>query len=154
MRYNRQSVAYQRDALNNLNNKKSNFKLIKNKPVNVLGFAPLQAFMLLIVLISMVSYLIYNKVVLDKVGAQIIQYQKSYEDMLSEKVRLEAYMESKISLKNLDEIAREEGLSPVQDYQIEYVDFQTEDNIEVIKDKNSHFEKIKGFLNLILSYIK
>ena len=110
--------------------------------------------MLLIVLISMVSYLIYNKVVLDKVGAQIIQYQKSYEDMLSEKVRLEAYMESKISLKNLDEIAREEGLSPVQDYQIEYVDFQTEDNIEVIKDKNSHFEKIKGFLNLILSYIK
>ena len=119
MRYNRQSVAYQRDALNNLHGEKSNLKLIKNKPVNILGFAPLQAFMLLIVLISMVSYLIYNKVVLDKIGAEIIQYQKGYEDMLSEKVRLEAYMESKISLKNLEEIAREKGLSPVQDYQIE-----------------------------------
>ena len=147
---NNYSVAYKQN--NNINNKKNNFKLIHNKAVRVFGFAPFQALMLLIIIITMISYFIYNKVLLDKIGNEIVRYQKDYEEAVSEQVRLEVEMESKISLKKLEEMAREKGLGPVQDYQIEYIDFKKQDNIEIVDDKNKEF--IKKFLDDILSYLR
>ncbi|MBP0979367.1 MAG: hypothetical protein J6C55_01820 [Oscillospiraceae bacterium] len=151
MRQNRQSVAYKQ---NNINNKNNNLKVIKSKSVKILGFAPFQAIMLLMIIIIMISYLIYNKVLLDKIGNEIVKYQKDYEEAVSEQVRLEVEMESKISLKKLEEIAREKGLGPVQDYQIEYIDFKKQDNIEIVDGGNKNKKSIKNFLNNILSYLR
>ena len=151
LRYNKQSVAVKQ---NYINNKKDQLKVVRNKPVRVLGLAPLKAIMLLMFMILMVSSLIYNKVILDKIGNEIIQYKKDYEEAISEKVRLEVEMESKVSLKKLEEMAREKNLSPVQDYQVEYIDFQKQDNIELLDLKHKNRVFIKKFLADILAYIK
>ncbi len=152
MNYSKKSVAYKQN--NSKEAKSQNFQVIKSKPTLVFGVSPLQAFILWVVLVLMVGCLIYSKVALDKIGTEIVKYEKQYEDLMSEKVRLEVSMESNISLKNLEELAKEKGLCPIQDYQIEYVDFQTQDDIEVIDKKYNFYKSIKEVFNNILAYIK
>lgn len=154
MRYNRQNLAYKKDVYNNVNHRYSNLRVIKSKPINILGLAPFQAVMLLLFLVVMVSCLIYSNVKLDKIGREIVKYQESYDNMISEKIRLELAMESKISLKHIEEKAQENGLRPVQDYQIEYVSFKTKDKIELANNKSNIYKLVENFLNVILSYIK
>ena len=152
MNYSKKSVAYKQNSSKEA--KSQNFQVIKSKPALVFGVAPLQAFILWVILVLMVGCLIYSKVALDKIGTEIVKYEKQYEDLMSEKVRLEVSMESNISLKNLEELAKEKGLCPIQDYQIEYVDFQTQDDIEVIDKKYNFYKSIKEVFNDILAYIK
>ncbi len=153
MKYNRQNLAYKKD-FSNVNLRRSGFKVVKSKSVNVLGLAPFKAIMLLLFLVAMVSYLIYSNVELDEIGGEIVHYKKNYETLLNEKIRLEVSMESKISLKNIEERAKQEGLQPVQDYQIEYVNFKTKDKFEVANNKKSKFKTVKKFLHNMLAYIK
>lgn len=154
MKYNNQNVAYNHYDLNSINQKKLNLKLVKTKQVTILKMAPLRAFVLLFFSMFMLSYLIYSKVSLDKIGNEIIQYQEKYETALNEKVRLEVGLESKISLKNIEEIAKKQGLMPIQDYQVEYVDFEVQDNIKLINNKDGIVYKIMKIFNGVLAYIK
>lgn len=147
------NVAYKKDV-SSINLHRSSFKVIKSKSANVLGLAPFKAIMMLLFLVAMLSYLIYSKVKLDEIGGEIIQYKKNYETLVNEKIRLEVSMESKISLKNIEERAKQEGLQPIQDYQTEYVNFKTKDKLEVASNKKNRFKSIKKFLNDMLAYIK
>lgn len=150
MRQNKQSALfYKQSYLQKRHNKN-----VESNSTKVLGMTPVQAMMTLIVLIFMSSYLVYSKVTLDKIGNEIVKYEKIYEDLLNEKIRLEVDMESKISLKNIEESATKLGLAQIQDYQIEYVDFKSEDNIELTNKKNKFLVLLKNYFNEILAYIR
>ena len=70
MNYSKKSVAYKQN--NSKEAKSQNFQVIKSKPTLVFGVAPLQAFILWVVLVLMVGCLIYSKVALDKIVITIL----------------------------------------------------------------------------------
>ncbi len=154
VRYSRHNVAYRSDFNHGFNAQKPSLKLVKSKSTKILGMSSFQVIMLLIVLISMASYLVFSKLTLDKIGDEIVRYEKEYENLTNEKIRLEVDAESKVSLKNVEDLANEKGLCAIQDYQVEYVDFKSEDNIELANKKVGVFAYVKSFFDKLLAYMK
>ncbi|MGN0621276.1 MAG: hypothetical protein ACI4I9_05365 [Porcipelethomonas sp.] len=97
---------------------------------------------------------IYGKVETDKMSRQISDANTRYESVRSENVRLQSEIESKMTLKNIEEYAVNVlGLQKLDNSQIEYVQTQTDDVVEIPEEEKSIFVKIKDKIDEFVEYI-
>lgn len=107
--------------------------------------------MCIIFAITVVSTTIYCKAMQAELDAKMGVVESQIKAAESENIRLKVELESKLSLKKIEEIATEElGLEKIDDLKIEYINFNELDKAEVIAEKG-FFEKtwdaIKGFFS-------
>lgn len=124
--------------------KKENHKIkevkIKNKKTK--KFSMLKNVLSILIAVTMVSTLLYCKAMQIELDSEYTSTVKEIDLLKAENTRLEIELESKLSLKNIEEIATERlGLEKINDQMIEYINFNEQDKIEVLQEKG-FFEKI------------
>ena len=106
-----------------------------------------------LLLIGLIAATLYSNAVINELGNQINKANEEYSQLVSQNKKLTAVLESKVSLKNVENIAKDKlGLAKMEPYQIEYVNLLPEDKIEYIKDNKE--EKItERILNSVNNFI-
>ena len=80
---------------------------------------------------AVVAALLYSHAVLSELKSEASSMQNDLRDLHSEQVRLSAELESKISLRNVEDYAAQLGMAPLDKSQITYVDLSRGDRIEL-----------------------
>jgi cell division protein FtsL len=104
-----------------------------------------------VVVLSIVSIMLCN-VKLTELNDKVIKAKSAYNSAKSEQTRFNMQLESRMSLKNVEDYAITKlGLQKVQSYQIEYINLANSDKVEVNnQDRNVFLD----FLHNILEYFK
>ena len=114
----------------------------EEKKVGVLRI--LSALLIASVLLSM---LIYTRVVQAELSNEYEKTLVKINAVKNENSRLQIELEEKLSLENLDEIAKTQiGLNEVRPQQIEYVEFDSEPKAEVI-ERHSFWKDMQNWWN-------
>lgn len=103
-----------------------------------------------LLLIGLIAATLYSNAVINELGNQINKANEEYTQLVSQNKKLTAVLESKVSLKNVENIAKDKlGLAKMEPYQIEYVNLLPEDKIEYIRDNKEEkiSEKILNSVN-------
>ncbi|RPF48001.1 hypothetical protein EDD70_0810 [Hydrogenoanaerobacterium saccharovorans] len=133
-------------------------KVIKNNnptPSLLFGLSPATVLFTAIIVVAITSLFIYNNVVLTEIGAQINSVAAEAADLESEHVRLQASLENKLSVKNIETSAENSmGLVKMDRSQIEYINLAPNDVVEVAEQDLANgnlvekvIAKIKEYLN-------
>ena len=95
-----------------------------------------------------------SKVETNKMYRQISSANQNLESMQSENVRLQSELESKMTLKNVEEYAvKVLGLQKLNNSQIKYVETQTDDVVEIPEEEKNIFVKVKDKFDKLVEYI-
>ena len=108
--------------------------------------AALKTVAVLAVLAAVVVATLYSRAVLTELNCQISDSVEELRNLESEQTRLSAELESKISLRNVEEYATQTlGMAPLNKDQITYVNLSDGDRIELTASspKPTFFERIK-----------
>ena len=88
------------------------------------------------VIIAVVSMMIYNRVVITELNAQIDSYNTKVTKLQSEYVTMQAQIDSKLSLRNVEQYASENlGMSKLEEYQVRYLESE-QDSVIVRNEEN------------------
>ena len=97
---------------------------------------------------------IYGRVETNRMYQQIAAHNQKLEVVQSENVRLKSELESKMTLKNVEDYAVNVlGLQKLDNSQIKYVQTQTDDIIEIPEENKNIFVRAKEKINSFLEYI-
>ena len=97
---------------------------------------------------------IYGKVETNRMYRQISDANQKLDEAQSENVRLQSELESKMTLKNVEDYAVNVlGLQKLDNSQIKYVQTQTDDIVEIPEESKSIFVRAKEKVESILEYI-
>lgn len=97
---------------------------------------------------------IYGRVETNRMYQQISAQNQKLESIQSENVRLKSELESKMTLKNVEDYAVNVlGLQKLDNSQIKYVQTQTDDIIEIPEENKNMFMKAKEKIESFLEYI-
>lgn len=108
-----------------------------------LSVARVVALMLTIVL--MLSALLYTRVMQIEVAKEYNQTASTLSALKGENSTLLKQLEDKLSIANVEEIARDTlGMQKSDSHQIHYITFETEDSAEVVQEPGL-FERIGSF---------
>lgn len=103
---------------------------------------------------SICFVVISGKVETSKMYRQISGANQSLESIQSEKVRLQSELESKMTLKNVEEYAvKILGLQKLNNSQIKYVETQTDDVVKIPEEEKNIFVKVKEKFDKLVEYI-
>ena len=129
-------------------------KVVKNENSKKEAFLNAKAFLLGVFVLVIVASTLYNNAIINELGNQILKANQDYAELIGENKKMTAILESKVSLKNVEEYAKENlGLSKMEQYQIEYVNLLPNDKIECIKENKEEtisdkiFNRISRFFN-------
>lgn len=87
-------------------------------------------------IIAMIAATLYSNALINELGNQISASNKEYATLVSENKKLNANLECKMSLKNVETFAKDDlGLAKMEAYQIKYVNMSPEDKIEYKKEE-------------------
>lgn len=101
------------------------------------------------VAVCLVSALLYTRAVQAELNNDYTQTEKLLNELKGENSRAQIQLEEMLSLSNIEDVAINElGLTTGRTDQIEYVNFTTEDKVEVVK-KQSIWGNIASFLESI-----
>jgi cell division protein FtsL len=107
----------------------------------------------LIYVIALCAALIYGRVSLSEVNAQLQEKQAEYKVLDSEYTRLSTAVNSVVSLSNIEEKALELGMTELKPSQIEYIRLEREDKVELSAEKETILSKLSGLFDKIKEYI-
>ncbi|MGN1481446.1 hypothetical protein [Porcipelethomonas sp.] len=97
---------------------------------------------------------IYGKVETNRIYRQISDANQKLESVQSENVRLQSELESKMTLKNVEDYAVNVlGLQKLDNSQIKYVQTQTDDIVEIPEENKNIFVRAKEKVESFLEYI-
>lgn len=124
-------------------------------PSHLFGLSPAVVLLVAVIVVAITSLFIYNNVVLTEIGAQIDSAARQVSELQSEGVRLQASLESKMSVKNIETSAENAlGLVKLDRSQIEYINLAPDDVVEVAQQDLANssilektIAKIKEYLN-------
>ena len=132
--------------------------LIKNQKYKSRDrMAAFKAVSAIAVVVSVICMMLYGRAELTELTKQVGDYNDSYQELSSEYTRLSAELEGKVSLRNVEETAKNElGLSKVQSYQVEYVNMDEGDGFEGAGDVQEPTlgQKFSLYIQSFLEYIK
>lgn len=150
--YSEKPVSSQRPPERNPEQRRaSEIKMKKSTPKR--GSAS-KVFFLALSVFSICFVVISGKVETSKMYRQISSAEENLESIRSENVRLQSELESKVTLKNVEEYAVEVlGLKKLNNSQIEYVETQTDDVVEIPEDEANVFVSIKDRFDKFVEYI-
>lgn len=113
-----------------------------------------KVFLLAFSVFSICFVVISGKVETSKIYRQISSAERNLESVQSENVRLQSELESKMTLKNVEEYAvKVLGLQKLNNTQIEYVETQTDDVVEIPEEDKNFFVRIKDKFDKLVEYI-
>ena len=99
----------------------------------------------MVVVVLMLSALLYARVVQIEVANEYNQTTSTLSALKGENSTLLKQLEDKLSISSVEEIARDTlGMEKVDSHQIQYITFETEDTVEVVKEPG-FFERIGNF---------
>ncbi len=135
--------------------KKPKFKKIETPKQEVViskKTSPVKVVAVAFCIVSILSVLLYSRVVLTELSDNINTQTKTLTALKSENVRMRVELESGSAIGNIDELAREMGLGKIEQYQIEYIDVNNTDKITVTKVENKGI--IEKLIDSINKYFK
>lgn len=106
--------------------------------------------------IGVLGLLLYSHAQLTELTAGINTAKKELSALQSESIRLEAELESRISIRNIEEYATKQlGLAKMEKYQMEYVNLSGGDRAVLLKapDSLTDYNKIKLSIGSVMEYI-
>lgn len=109
--------------------------------------------LLAVIAMILLFCVIYGKVQISDMYSQVNEQKAKLSTEKSENTRLTAELESYTSLKNIEDFADELGLEKIDKAQIRYIDIQNEDDVEIPKNDDNLFIKLKKLFNRISEYI-
>lgn len=102
-----------------------------------------------VIAVILVSALLYTRAVQAELNSDYTQTEKLLNELKGENARRQIQIEEMLSLSNIEDIAVNElGLTTGRTDQIEYVNFTTEDKVEVVK-KQSVWTNVASFFKSI-----
>lgn len=99
------------------------------------------------------AMIIYNNMMLNELTDDINQAQATYDALRSEYQRLTVLSESQLSLRNIEERAKEQGMAPIASYQIEYVKIEGDEHVEIYEAPPSIFDKLADSFRAFVEYL-
>lgn len=103
----------------------------------------------------LIGTVIYGRVQTNEVYTKIAESQAVYEDLTARNVSMKSEMESKLTVKKIEEYAENElGLRPLNRSQIEYIQLQTEDEITITEPESNFFVTVNDYLVGIWEYLR
>lgn len=113
-----------------------------------------KVFLLAFSVFSICFVVISGKVETSKMYRQISSAEQNLEIIQSENVRLQSELESKMTLKNVEEYVVDVlGLQKLTNSQIEYVETQTDDIVEIPEEEENFFVRMKDKFDKFVEYI-
>lgn len=126
---------------------------VKNNKNQQRGMA-VKGFLLAVCSLLLLSCFIYAKVQLNEVYNDISVAKKTNELLQSENVRMQSELETKMSMKNVEDYAENIlGLEKLDKSQIVYMEVQSDSVTEVKTEEKSFFVKVRDKFNDLLEYI-
>lgn len=96
-----------------------------------------------IMAIAISAMVVYNYMTLNEITADINRGHAQYEKLQSEYRRLLVRSESELSLRKIEERAKEQlGMAPIEGYQIEYIEVIAEEQVAVISKLPSATDRL------------
>ncbi len=109
------------------------------------GLSMAKVSVMLVVVVAMLSALLYTRVVQVEVTREYNRAETTLAAMKSENSTLMKQLENKLSIANIEAIALDQlGMQKLENRQIQYITFETEDVVEVVQSPNL-FEQIGSF---------
>lgn len=133
---------------------------VVEKPSPRNGLAPTELFqagLVGAVMVAALCMVLYSNAILTELSDQISTSNEKLSVLTSENQRLSAVLEGKMSLRNIEDIAKNEmGLSKMEPYQVEYVNRCDGDKIVRTAESPSEsiLGKIANRLNSVLEYLR
>lgn len=109
-----------------------------------------------LVVVAVICVMLYSRSQLTELTAQISDQKTNYQALVSENTRLRAELESKVSLRGVEDRAKELGMAKMQAYQVEYVNMEQSDEITLsgVEQEPSAAEKLELYIRSFLEYIR
>lgn len=129
-------------------------KVPKARPA-VKAASPTKVLLFLMVIIGLAFSVMYSRAQLTELTTKVNAATNELEVLESETVRLKAELESRVSLKNVEEYATTElGLEKLDPSQIEYIALEPEVPEQAAEpEDDSIWQKIKNFFVDMMEYI-
>lgn len=109
------------------------------------GLSMAKVSVMLVIVVAMLSALLYTRVVQVEVTREYNRAETTLAAMKSENSTLMKQLENKLSIANIEAIALDQlGMQKLENRQIQYITFETEDVVEVVQSPNL-FEQIGSF---------
>ena len=106
--------------------------------------------------ILIVVTMLYSRAVLTELSQQVASKYNELEELKSENIRLQAQLESAVSLRNIEEYATQRlGMSAMDKQQVTYINLSEGDQIELTDQspKQTLFDRIRIVVNDLEEYI-
>ena len=104
--------------------------------------------------LTLLFTLLYGNVQTNKLYRQIADKNAVYEEAKSENARLKSELESRMTLKNVQDYAeRVLKLQKLDNSQIKYVQTQKDDTVEIVEEDDGFFGSIRNKFMDIVEYI-
>lgn len=114
-----------------------------------------KAIVLGICAMGLVSLVIYGRVQTNELYSEISKAQAKYDDTLAKNVSMHSEMEGKMTIKNVADYAENVlGLKQLDQYQIQYIQLQTEDEVVIAEEEAKFFTKVRERLVSFWEFIK
>ncbi len=101
-------------------------KQLKIKKVSALMMATV------LLLVGLICYQIYCNAQYNELSSRANTLKSEYEHLVNENIQLNVKIDAMADLNNIEQIARDMGMSKIQQHQIQYVDLGSEDRTEII----------------------
>lgn len=146
------NLAYDLSALRQRQVKNKNYILSKSKQQSKIN--PFKISFILFTILVLSGMLIFSHINLNELNNSYNKLSKNLEELKSENTRLSLELESKTSLKNVEEYAKKElGLKKGDSSQIEYVSMPQKNKIEHNNKLKSIFDYISNFFENLMNII-
>lgn len=106
--------------------------------------------------VALAGVLICSYISLNELTISADRKTKECNELVSANEHLEAELERKYSITNIEQIATQElGMVKIQDYQINTVNLADSDSVEISKEKKDDtvFDGIVASFNILLEYL-
>lgn len=110
-----------------------------------------------VLVMGIVAAMLYNRMVLTELTAQVEQVQTEYDALLNENRRMQVELEGKTSLRSIQEAAEQLGMSRAENDQIDYVDLGDNSRVTVSGEAPGALESaglfVRGAFDRVLEYL-
>jgi len=110
-----------------------------------------------VILIGVVAAILYNQMALTELTAQVESARSQYEALVGENRRTQVELESRTSLRSIQEAAEALGMYKAETYQIEYIDLGGGEQVVLTQEEPGLLESaasaVHEWLDGVLEYI-
>lgn len=104
---------------------------------------------------ALLGCVIYGRVQTNEIYTQIAEAQSKYDDLQATNISLRSEIDGKTTVKNVEKYAEEVlGLKPLDDSQIQYIQLQTEDEVQIPEPEKNFFVRLQEKITAIWEWLR